>query len=251
MFDQVGWTLPDAWRLLADCQLQREFRPAEYRHVRSTGMQIVSDGWVDARRSINVRYSRVQSSRIDVATLMIYPVVAADRLPIFGAEWVVVSGRCHLAVLDVEVAGAQPELFASLQHQFAPLAARWQPIFPEREEVPEWFREIGTPWALCSACDLDRLPQLRQAYADYLRLAVEGWYAPACLADHSNKSSRESAPEHPAVLAYKQHHFEHSPGRKLLSKDFAPEFVDAFLRDWHFGPCQSAESLGPRSEFAE
>jgi len=46
----------------------------------------------------------------------------------------------------------------------------------------------------------------------------------------------------PAVTAYKRHHFEHSPGRKLLAKDFGSEYTDTYLRDWHFGPTRFSET---------
>jgi len=229
MLDAVGWTLPDAREQLAIFQWKPEQRPAPFRHGQSKSLQYESDGWIESGGRLNLKYSRVQSERIDVATVMVYPTGSPDRLPIFGGEWVVVSGRCHLLVLDLETAGVQPSLVTELRPLMMPVVEKWSAVFPWDGGAPEWFRDIAQPWALCSSCPQELLPQLREAYREYLSVAIDAFYRPRL-------EQAQSLPEAPEVTAYKMHHFEHSPGRKLLSREFPPEFVDTFLKDWHFGP---------------
>lgn len=159
---------------------------------------------------------------------MIYPTTRPDRLPVFGAEWVVVGDSCQLAVLDVHPAGDQPQLREELRAVFPVIGGRHQAVLPAADAAPEWFRTIAQPWALFTRCPVDRVGLLRAAFREYLTAAVEHWYAP-------RHAACGGGTDGPAVAAYKRFQFDHSPGRQILSVTFGAEYAEAFLA-WHCGP---------------
>jgi hypothetical protein len=229
--DLLGWTREDALPRLAEWHLQAEPRPEEHTQRETIYFRLESAGWRAARGKLCVRYTRVCSGKVDIATLMIYPTAGAALLPIFGAEWVVVGPNCSRLVLDVEPAAEYLPVAHRLAGRFAELGQRWQGVFPTDPNMAGWFAEIAQPWALHSSCSLDQLPLLREAYGEYLEAYIDQVNA---MLPHS-----PSGPDAPEVAAYKQHHAEHSPGQPLMARVFGPEWTQTFLREAHFGVIQS------------
>lgn len=233
LLDLVDWTLADALDALGPIELEREDRPALFRHREAEQhgalLRLSSAGWLAAGRKLNMKFSRIQGGSMDIATVMIYPTASPELLPIFAAEWVVIGQHCHALILDVEIAGEQPPLAAGLAEVFGPLGQRWREQFPTNPEAPAWFHEIAQEWALFSKCSIAELPTLRLAYIEYLRAAVEHFYLPRL-------AHAAAGEDHPDVTAYKAHHCEHSPGRRVLEPRFGPGYTETFLRDYHFGP---------------
>jgi len=232
LHDVVGWTLHDAEGILQTLQLRPETRPDDFAQksieIRGNQHQLRSAGWTDERGTLNGKYCRMQSTKVDVAIMMIYPTTRPDLLPVFGAEWVVVGDRCHLAVLDVHPAGNHPELDRELTEVFGTIGERWQKEMPTVPDSPEWFREIAKPWAIFSRCTVDRVKVLREAYREYLQAAVDMFFQPR-QPDCVGGADAES------VVRYKRRQFDHSPGRDILRTTFGAEYAEAFLR-WHCGP---------------
>ncbi|GAB5561951.1 MAG: hypothetical protein SynsKO_35980 [Synoicihabitans sp.] len=231
--DVVGWTVPLAMEQLDPFNLVIEPRPPQFREaIFGEGKQktrIQSDGWVDESCRLNVKYSRIQSAVADIATIMIYPTAGPDLLPIFAAEWVVIGPRCHALILDVETANRQPTLFSQMESAYSELGASWQKTIPENRDRPAWFDEIATPWAIYGTADLEILPEVQKAFSAYLGVTIETFYRPFL-------SQAAGGSDHPDVTAYKQHHYENSPGRPLLSAKAGAAWTDEFLANWHFGP---------------
>jgi hypothetical protein len=175
------------------------------------------------------RYARIQGSAMDIATVMVYPTASPDVFPVFAAEWVVFGERVHALILDVEVCGDQPELMEDLQRAFAGLGAYWRKQFPENRDRPEWFESIATPWVLYGTCSSHQIDQLRLAFNDYLEMTIAEFYRPKLLRGLAG-------PDHPSVRGYKVHHYENSPGHRLLGVKMGQKLADELLKDWHFGP---------------
>lgn len=238
MMNVTGWTLTDATGALARFGLARERRPGRFRRAESPPVVVEADGWVAREPKLCVRFARVRGPHIDIATVMAYPTASPAALPIFAAEWVVVGQRCHALILDVETAGDQPGLAADLAKVFAPLGEKWQRRFPANPDAPDWFREIAEPWALFSACGVEEMGEVRAAFNEYLDAAVTHFYGPRW-------DTAGAGPDHAAVTAYKEHHYESSPGRKVMTPRFGAEFTEELLRDWHFGPAVSEPECPP------
>ncbi|MFQ3592140.1 MAG: hypothetical protein SNJ82_02995 [Gemmataceae bacterium] len=230
----LGWTLDDALPLLADWELCPEPRSAEHTQRETIYFRLESAGWRAAQGKLCVRYTRVCSAKVDIATLMIYPTAGAARLPIFGAEWVVVGCHCTRLVLDVEPAAAHLPVSRQLGEHFAKLGQRWQNVFPTDANMAQWFASIAQPWALHSACAVEQLPLLRQAYREYLQAYINlvNLILPKV----------PSGADTPEVAAYKRHHAEHSPGKPLMDRVFGPEWTHRFLHETHFGVIQESSA---------
>lgn len=229
MLDVVGWTFDDAWPQLNKIYWEAEQRPEEFCAQQSSTMRLQSSGWVEREGKLNAKYARVQSHKVDIATLMIYPTASPDLLPVFAVDWVVVGSRCQIGVLDVQMAGEQTSLKQELASRFQPLAGRWQSEFCEKPtHVQAWFDSLATPWALVVACSNDSLPKLRQAFGEYLRAAIADVYLPRLPAAQGGWDAEE-------VAEYKCYHYAHFPGRKMMDNAFGADFTERFLTDWHFG----------------
>jgi len=232
LHDTVGWTLHEAEEILRPLDLRPETRPDDFARktleIRGNQHQMQSLGWTDGRGMLNGKYCRLQSKKVDIAILMIYPTSRPDLIPVFVAEWVVVGGQCRIAVLDVHPAGNDPVLERELAGVFGTIGERWQRQLPTAPDSPEWFRKIAKPWAIFSDCTIDRVGVLREAYREYLHTVVNLFYRP-------RQSLCEGGAEAESVVRYKRHGFEHTPGRAILRTTFGVEYAEGLLR-WHFGP---------------
>lgn len=237
--DVVGWTAPLTFQLLAPLKFVPEARPAEFRsRVFGEGpkmTKVESEGWVEEHGRLNAKFSRIQSAIADIATIMIYPTASPEILPIFAAEWVVIGEKCHALILDVETAGNQPNLRSKMEETYLHLGEKWRKIIPENRDRPEWFNEIATPWAVYGSAPLKILPDVEKAFSEYLQSTVRDYYLPYL-------DTAAAGPDHPDVKAYKQHHFENSPGRPLLKAKAGASWTDDFLANWHFGPAHPKSS---------
>jgi len=230
--DVTGWLLDETLCRLDALGLEVEQRPAEYERYEVEGWLVRGQGWLVANGALNLRYARIQSARADIATVMIYPVGHPEKLPIFAAEWVCLGEIVRPGVLDIETAGVQVDLLKEMTPIFMPLRDRWSHHFQACAEVPEWFQEIRTPWSAFFEMEVARMGELREMFVDYLEKTMECFYTRERLSDCVGGR------EHELVLAYKEHHFVHSPGRKLLSGKLGESWSERFLGTYHFGPAQ-------------
>ncbi len=235
--DFVDWTRTDALQRLTDFERVSEWRPERYRRqvieLSAKRFEIDSEGWRIGGDRLCGRYARIRGVAMDIATFMVYPTSRPDVFPVFAAEWVVFGDRVHALILDVEVCGNQPNLVEDLRHEFALPSAAWRARFPENRERPEWFESIAMPWVLYGSCAVDRLPELRDAYNDYLQRTIDAFYRPRL-------DMAEPGRDHAEVERYKAHHYENSPGHRLLGVKMGKVEADELLRDWHFGPTRTA-----------
>ncbi|MGF1583020.1 MAG: hypothetical protein ACFCD0_27180 [Gemmataceae bacterium] len=233
MLDRVGWTLTDVLDLCQGLELKQEQRPPEFRQrVVGEGEQTVrlsGDGWLATNDILNIKYARIQGVQMDIATVMIYPTGSPDLLPVFAAEWVLFRDRIHAAILDVEIAGRWEGLRDDMRSVLGSVGSHWQEKFPPNLERPLWFQEIAEDWAIFSSCSADKVPTVREMFCNYLQIALDAFYFPRM------KDAR-GGEDHPDVRRYKEHHCEHSPGRKVMSGKMGTEFTESFLGEWHFGP---------------
>lgn len=223
-----------AWEQLAVFQWDREPRPDRFRQREvmdgKKSFLITSDGWTEKKRRLNLRWTRIQGQALDIATLMCYPTNRPDLLPVYAFEWVVVGGRGHAMVCDVETCGEQSRLAEELDRDFQQLGEKWAKVF-QPQEKPEWFQEICRPHAQFFATDLDGLTRAFEMQRDYLATTLSHYYT-------QKGKDISGGPDHEDTLHYKRHHSAHSPGKKLLLKTLGPEDSRLFLDHFHFGPSQ-------------
>lgn len=235
LIDHVHWTRSDFLEQMAGFDLVSEARPArflrQYLLLGEKRFEIESEGWGVAGDRLCARYARIRGPAMDIATVMVYPTASPDVFPVFAAEWVVFGQRVHALILDVEVCGEQTELVKDLEHGFSAIGRTWRLQFPENRERPDWFESIAMPWVLYGQCSIDRLPDIRTAFNDYLERTIEEFWLPRI-------DIGLPGPDHVDVQRYKQHHYEHSPGHRLLGVKMGQKDADELLKDWHFGPAR-------------
>lgn len=225
--NHLSWILPDAQELQEAWGFEAEPRAPAFQQADTMYFRLKSAGWRAAGGKLCVRYSRVCSPKVDIASLMIYPTVSADRLPILATEWLIVGNQCQRVVMDVEPAAVHLPVAARLGSTFGPLGDKWQRHLPTDPNLSDWFRQYCQTWAIHSSCDLESLPLLRQAFKEYIH-AYKNFvniHLPECL----------SGPDSKEVEAYKHHHASHFPGHTFLSRVLGEEWTTQFLYEEHFG----------------
>lgn len=240
----TAWTERDFLDRIRSLGITEEQWPEEFRRytaaIGQRQYQIEATGWDVADGRACARSARITGPAMDISTVMLYPTQSPDRLPVFAAEWVVFGPRIHMLVLDAEVCGDQPALFADCQAAFRAAHARWSTEFPVNREKPDWFKDIETPWALYGEADGSRMGLLREAFRDYLDITVNSFYS-------AELEGAKAGADHPEVESYKHHHYVNSPGHRILGVKFGERHTDQLLKDWHFGPSRPRSSIAMSS----
>ena len=222
-----------AWQQLSVFRWFEEPRPPDFRdfkfQTKSGPLQMTSRGWVEAGQRLNLRYTRLQGTALDIATLICYPTNRPDLLPIFAYEWVVIGGVGHAMICDVEVCGQNSTLEGLVQKVYRQTGRDFAKEF-DGKEMPLWFSEIAQPHAQFFTAPVDQLEAVFRLQSTYLKLAVENFYVPIVT------DGVVGGEDHKDVRRYKHHHADNSPGTKMLQKCFGEAKAREFLYEHHFGP---------------
>jgi hypothetical protein len=233
--DLLGWTWDDAQSELEPWSLQSEPRPQAYRYADTMYFRLESSGWLAAQGKMCVRYARVCSPKVDIATLMIYPTAGAEHIPVFASEWLIVGAQCQRVVLDIEPAAPSLHVARTLPAVCRALGEKWQKHLPTHTPFSPWFATLAQPWAIHSGCDVSALAMLRESFQDYLQTYIQ-------LVNAALPTS-PSGMDAVSVTQYKRHHAEHFPGRVFLARVLGEEWVDTYLYEHHFGRTQNTPSF--------
>lgn len=226
--EALSWLRCDIQELLAPLAIGEPIeRRQEFLDGPEGRYQLLGERWKDAPETVSIHYCRAQSRKYDVGMLMIYPTASPERLPVLGAEWVVVGNRCQMIGIDIHPAGGQPQLDEELTLLFSGVAASDRALLPQNNPLPDWAARLSRPWGVFVSGPESLLPPTRRVFQQYLSVGVERFYRP-------RQSSARGGPDAPAVRDYRNHHARHSPGRALLARAFGPDLANDFV-NWHFG----------------
>lgn len=245
MKSELDWVRNRFLQAMRQYDLQPEPRPEAFcrqeKLVRGAPLVVTSEGGFEAAHRFSYKYTRVQSALVDIATVVVYPVSDVQGIPVFVLELVVVGERVHVAVIDVEpLDGFAGD--AALEMALRPLQQRFTAQVPNDPDLPDWFRDICSPVHLFGNAPIEKLAVYEEAFCDYLAIYLQEFVGPS--------SATLPAVEAAAVGAYKRHHYEHSPAKKVMSR-FEDDWFETFMRDYHFGPayfCSQSLSLRLRRE---
>jgi hypothetical protein len=170
----------------------------------------------DIAGAADLRFTGIQGKSTSIFSLMVFP-HHADRVPIFASEFVVFGGIVRAAVADIQSVGEHAA--AAARAPLGRLGSRWRHL-QASGPLPEWCREHFTPESVfvlrAGVASLDTLDEALEDFLDeYVRLLREAPRGYAA-ADHCR--------------AYKDHHIEHTPGRRYLTRFFGGDWCEAFLR---------------------
>jgi len=235
MRDKLTWVWHDSQELLEPWNLQQELRHDKYRTANTLFFCLESTGWQAATGKLCVRYARVCSAKVDIATLMIYPTASANYLPIFASEWLIVGSCCQRVILDIEPATVELSRLLRLNRTFVRLGERWHQHLPTALPLSEWFQKYAQLWAIHSSCEMQKLALVRQAFREYLKSYI----------NYVNKflSRCVAGTDAPEVMEYKLHHARNFPGYSFLCRVMGEEWTNEYLYKQHFGVVHEPISL--------
>lgn len=227
--NNFDWTFTDAFEKTNPLfNWIKQERPASFEkntlHNNGKEICINSQGFVSKNNTATLRYSRIQSTVLDIATVVIYPTVSTVKLPVFLAEWVLVQDKIHVIALDIEWVQDSPYSTSFYLPQ-QPMVRQWKEIFPDKKEKPQWFTEISSEMAIFSEAGIAEITQLQQLFNAYLTTWME-------LATQQSSELLPGA-DNDFVKSYKHHHYIHSPARTVIKGEHEA-WLTTFLKEYHF-----------------
>lgn len=207
-----------------EIQLEPDLRGAQ-RDKNGSLLTLSARCWKISRCG-EVRGVYIVSPKIEVVNLFFFP-AAAYALPVYALEFVILSGRPMVGVIDLPCLDAQEAMREQVSAWMA--AAHRDFPLPAAADPPEWYRECRS--GLDFFVRPHDIKELQQLHAVHLRLwqdltqfIVPGEIPPA----------RDEATHRRALQAYKHHHRDHSPGLPLLNNSFGAVWTRRFLSECLF-----------------
>ncbi len=214
---------------LACCNTLREIDlPSELRHAERTkngdilrlDLRCVAMGdWGE------VRGVYIVSAKIEVVSLFFFPNPAC-ALPVYAMEFVVISQRPLVGVIDMLCLDNHPMLRAQVSTLLRQ-AHRDFPFTPA-EDPPTWYEECRSGLDFfVRPPDLQTLQNLHSAHTQLWAHFMQFFIA-------TPATATDAIAHHNALQVYKRHHCDNSPGVPLLQQSFGKAWTQRFLHDGLF-----------------
>ena len=216
---------------LADCSFQGISLPKDYQRREKqgeTGKLILKNEFYLLPNKGELRTVTVRSPKINILNILFFP-EAEQVLPAYAAEFVILSGKPIVAVIDgkylhsaakqIILAGAM----ARARDQVADL------LRPEQER-PEWFK------LSCSGNEIFIRPADAEAMLRIMHLHLTLWKEVAILfSSDASYDPKNSKRHHNNLINYKQRHAANYPGNPLLRRSFGEEWARTYVNNYLFG----------------
>lgn len=222
----LDWIIKDLVHHIGASYLQEEPWPEFYkRRIINEVKNICIEGigFVDYKKTINIKYTQLWGSNMDIATAMIYPIQNVDSIPVLSIEIVKIKDIIHMVVIDVAQVNPLQKIDLSPFESSYKIALK---IKLEEKESPKWFQEIRGPFSIYGKCNSQEIDNIREVYNQYLE-QFKSYFL-------SDLNENSCILEDKGVLNHKLHHFKHSPARKVVKND--SEWLEHYLKHYHFGP---------------
>jgi len=211
--------------------------PPVYAHRRGKGGIELSSGWWRSTTGTELRTCYLSGPKLEIVVCMGYP-VAAERVPVFGAELVVAAGQCRVAVVDLQPASGPGPQQATVTKVLAPLRDRFMLRLTDGGPLPEWATHHFTPACVYARpVSASEHAGLHEAFEAYFALWLETFAA----ADGPEFTGTE------ALTHYQNHHVAHTPGRPLIATTFGENWAEAYFSRFIYSsdnPQQDAATVG-------
>ncbi len=171
----------------------------------------------------DIRFMHMQSAKVDVQTLFVYPNPATDAA-VFAAETVSLGRRPTILVMDMPVL-SPGDTSRKVQFYLAMKSAALRHGVINTDDVPEWYQDCRTG---SDVFVRPTAPEQGIAFsaclADMVNLHAHSW------GGINSRACDSPAGHQAAVQAYKTHHAEHSPGVPLMTRCFGPAWAAGFMK---------------------
>ena len=175
-----------------------------------------------------LRTVTVQSPKINILNLLFFP-DPAQQLPTYAAEFVSLSGKPIIAVIDAKclLASVITEQVTALMIQAR--TAVMDLIVPE-SALPEWFK------ASRSGYEIFVRPETVKDMEKLMGKHLEIWHGIVELFKTSEQYDENAAKNHSIQLIhYKEQHCSNYPGIPLLQRCFGEQWTKQYLDSCLFG----------------
>jgi hypothetical protein len=215
-----GWLLPRAYTLARQADFEWRDPPADFSVRQGKGGLELRSGWLAHPRGTQLRSAYLTGPKLEIVVLMGYP-AQADRVPVFGLEFVVAAELTRVAVVDLQPAAGAGPLRDEVVADLAPLHESFTTKLSDGGELPEWALKHFTPRCVYARPkDVAEHGVLGMAFEAYLRRWLDYWIG-------------RDGPEPRAIeeLAdYQDHHVANTPGRPLIRSAFGEAWAEAYFR---------------------
>lgn len=214
------------------------------------GTQLRSFAAVHPQRGARCSAAHITGPRAEILNMMIYPGNPL-RVPVFALEYIAFGGKPRVAVVDLQpAAGATPggpgdKLTHEVVDALGDVSADIRAALAPGGELPEWALMHFTPACLYSrptcheyAGIASDMRLLTTAFHHYLAV----WRSEFLARDESG--GEESALGAVYLAAYQRHHVQHTPGRPFLTKTFAREWAERYLREFMYPADETLRGRG-------
>ena len=152
--------------------------------------------------------------------------------PVFGFTFACAS-KFLIAVLDLHPVAKDQEYTEKYLAPLKSIAEKyaWIPKTEGgRSEVHEWAKKYDSGCALYRWCDPQYLPQIEDAFRDYLRVFCSCINKAEPLTDPALRARREQY-----LQQYRADYITYDPGSAPLQHHFGEEWGERYLREFLFG----------------
>jgi hypothetical protein len=201
--------------------------PAEIRHIeREKNGDVLH---LKMRRLLlgacgDVRIVEILSAKVEIVNLFFFP-NPAYALPVYALEFVVISQRPVVGVIDMPCLEQHPQLSASINTLMQQAHAAC-PV-PQATDPPDWYSACRSPF------DFFTRPRTIQELHCVHTIHTQLW-THLCTMLHTPHHALDAVAHQHALNAYKHHHRDNSPGIPLLKHSFGTAWTRRFLEEYLF-----------------
>ena len=168
----------------------------------------------------------IQSSKINIVTMFFFP-SACIELPVFAMEFVVLSQRPIIAVIDAKCLLDDMHNRATVKEILSQIH-RSHPLIKQAQDMPNWYIECRSGDDFFIRPTLEELPQLSNIHLSVWQKIVDLFHKPRRL------SAQQTQQHEIALKQYKEHHRINSPGLPLLKRSFGEQWTNSYLTQYLF-----------------
>jgi len=161
------------------------------------------------------------------------PPASGYDIPILGYTFVY-ANKCLIVVLDLLPVSRDKEY---MDKYIAPLKEvsqkyEWVPrVEGSREEVAEWAKPYDSGFSIYLWCDKQYVPDMENAFKDYIRVLCECIKKAKPLTDQDMCSQRDTH-----MKQYLDDYIEYDVGGAPLRSHFGKEWGERYMKDFFFAP---------------
>jgi hypothetical protein len=206
-----------------------EQRPPQFKeHVlnhSSKSINFKSNGFIDNTNNLRLKSARFYNETFLAFSFLIMPIQLVDKVPVFAVECVAVSNKIIISIVDVERVGVS-NFDENTKSILKECFLKYRSFSNALESTSAWFKDLASPYAVVYSGDINKLSQFKTISIDFLK----SYFTTTNL----NFAKNEVLNDHGSISRFKRIHLENSSAKKIVSNDDDIEWMNTFLKEYHF-----------------